>query len=54
MTSTGLVNNILAIGKNTRVVMEAIMRYHEPVAQALHDMDIFVCVLNPVVSSNLK
>jgi transposase len=29
--------------------MEATGRYHEPVAQALHELGIYVCVLNPIV-----
>ena len=40
---------ILAFGKDTRVVMEATGRYHEAVAKALHDMGIYVCILNPIV-----
>ena len=39
---------ILALGEDTRVVMEATGRYHEPVAVALHEYDIYVCVLNPL------
>lgn len=38
---------ILALGKDTRVVMEATGRYHEPVAAALSAYGI-VCVLNPL------
>ena len=44
-----LSTRILSYGENTRVVMEATGRYHEPVAQALCDMGIYVCVLNPIV-----
>ena len=40
---------ILSFGENTRVIMEATGRYHEPVAKILHEAGIFVCVLNPVV-----
>jgi len=40
---------IISLGEDTRVVMEATGRYHEPVAAALHEMGIFVCVLNPIV-----
>jgi len=40
---------ILGLGDNTRVIMEATGRYHEPVAEALHEMGIYVCVLNPIV-----
>jgi len=40
---------IIGLGGDTRVVMEATGRYHEPVAAALHEMGIYVCVLNPIV-----
>jgi len=40
---------IIELGEGTRVVMEATGRYHEPVAAALHQMGIYVCVLNPIV-----
>ena len=40
---------IISLGEDTRVVMEATGRYHEPVAQALHEMGIFVSVLNPIL-----
>ena len=43
-----LAYQILALGENTRVVMEATGRYHEPVAQELHDHGIFVSVVNPL------
>lgn len=43
-----LAYHILALGENTRVLMEATGRYHEPVAQELHDHGIFVSVLNPL------
>ena len=39
---------ILALGEDTRVVMEATGRYHEPVAAALSAYGIYVCVLNPL------
>ena len=39
---------ILSLGENTRVVMEATDRYHEPVAMTLHDHGIFVSVVNPL------
>ena len=39
---------ILALGEDTRVVMEATGRYHEPVAAALHEYGIYVSVLNPL------
>ena len=35
-------------GGDTRGVMEATGRYHEPVAAALHEYGIYVCVLNPL------
>jgi len=44
-----LSTKILSYGENTRVIMEATGRYHEPVAKTLHEAGIFVCVLNPVV-----
>ena len=39
---------IIALGEDTRVVMEATGRYHEPVAAALHEYGIYVAVLNPL------
>ena len=39
---------ILALGEDTRVVMEATGRYHEPVAAALSAYGIYVCILNPL------
>jgi transposase len=51
-TVVGLENlghDIIGLGENTRVIMEATGRYHEPVAEALHEMGIYVCVLNPIV-----
>jgi len=41
--------DILKLGEETRVIMEATGRYHEPVAAALHELGIYVCVLNPIV-----
>lgn len=41
--------DIIGLGDDTRVVMEATGRYHEPVAAALCEMGIYVCVLNPIV-----
>ena len=35
-------------GEDTRVIIEATGRYHEPVAAALHKYGIYVCVLNPL------
>ena len=40
---------ILALGEDTKVVMEATGRYHEPVATALHEYGIYVTVLNPIL-----
>jgi transposase len=40
---------ILALGEDTRVVMESTGRYHEPVAVALHERGIYVAVLNPLL-----
>jgi transposase len=40
---------ILSLDDETRVVMEATGRYHEPIAAALLDAGLFVCVLNPIV-----
>ena len=39
---------ILRLGKDTRVIMEATGRYHEPVAAALHEYGIWVMVMNPL------
>jgi transposase len=44
-----LAYSIIGLGENTRVVMEATGRYHEPVAVALHELGIYVCVLNPII-----
>ena len=41
-----MANAIISLGEETRVVMEATGRYHEPVAAALHEHGIFVSVLN--------
>lgn len=43
-----LAHQILALGEDTRVVMEATGRYHEPVAKELHEHGIFVSVVNPI------
>ena len=51
-TEVGLENlgyDILSLGEDTRVAMETTGRYHEPVAQMLHEMGIFVAVLNPLL-----
>lgn len=39
---------IIALGADTRVVMEATGRYHEPVAATLNEYGIYVSVLNPL------
>ena len=39
---------ILALGEDTRVLMEATGRYHEPVAATLHEHGIRVTVINPL------
>ena len=39
---------IIALGEDTRVIMEATGHYHEPVAAALHEYGIYICVLNPL------
>jgi transposase len=44
-----MVRAILALGEDTRVVIEATGRYHEPVAAALHERGIYVSVLNPLL-----
>ena len=36
---------ITTLGEDTRVIIEATGRYHEPVAAALHKYGIYVCVL---------
>ena len=43
-----MADDIIALGEDTRVVMEATGRYHEPVAAALHEYGIRVTVLNPL------
>lgn len=40
--------DIMALGEDTRVIMEATGRYHEPVAATLHEYGIYVTVLNPL------
>lgn len=39
---------ILDLGEDTRALMEAAGRYHEPVAAALHEYGIRVTVINPL------
>ena len=40
--------DILALGEDTRVLMEATGRYHEPVAAALRKYGVWVSVINPL------
>ena len=47
-----LADKILALGEETKVLMEATGRYHEPVAAKLHERGIFVSVVNPLVIHN--
>ena len=44
-----LAYQIIGLGEPTRVIMEATGRYHEPVATALHEMGIYVTILNPIL-----
>ena len=44
-----LAHLILSLGEDTRVAMEATGRYHEPVAAALHELGIYVSILNPIL-----
>ena len=44
-----LAHRILSLGGDTRVVMEATGRYHEPIAAQLHEHGIFVSVVNPLL-----
>lgn len=51
-SAAGLEHLILALtdlGGDTRVIMEATGRYHEPIAAALHESGLFVTVLNPIL-----
>ena len=51
-TAVGLermVEAISALGEDTRVIMEATGRYHEPVASTLHERGLYVSVLNPLL-----
>lgn len=43
-----LANHIISLDGESRVVMEATGRYHEPVATVLHERGIYVSVLNPL------
>ena len=47
-----LADKILALGEDTKVLVEATGRYHEPVASELHQRGIFVSVVNPLVIHN--
>ena len=44
-----LAEAISALGEDTRVIMEATGRYHEPVASTLHERGIYVSALNPLL-----
>lgn len=44
-----LVLALIDLGEDTRVIMEATGRYHEPIVAALHESGIFVSVLNPIL-----
>ncbi|NBJ14545.1 MAG: IS110 family transposase [Dehalobacter sp. 4CP] len=46
-----LADLVVALSEDTRVIMEATGRYHEPVVAALHEAGIFVSVLNPILIS---
>ena len=43
-----MAHDILRLGEETWVIMEATGRYHEPVAAALHEYGIRVTVMNPL------
>ena len=43
-----MAHDILSLGEDTRVIMDATGRYHEPVAAALHEYGIWVTVMNPL------
>lgn len=47
-----LAYKILALGNDTKVLMEATGRYHEPIASELHEHGIFVSVVNPLLIRN--
>ena len=40
---------VASMGSDTRVIMEATGRYHEPLAAVLNALGLFVCILNPIV-----
>lgn len=44
-----LADRILSLEGDTKVLMEATGRYHEPVASELHERGIFVSVVNPIL-----
>lgn len=44
---SALMQSLRLIDGNTRVILEATGRYHEPVVAALHEAGIFVSVVNP-------
>jgi transposase len=51
-SAVGLEQLVLALvdlGEDTRIIMEATGRYHEPIAAALHESGIYVSILNPIL-----
>ena len=42
-------NDLLTLDGEVRVIIEATGRYHEPIAAALHEAGVYVCVVNPLV-----
>ena len=44
-----LAEDISALGEDTRVIMEATGRYHDPVASTLHERGLYVSILNPLL-----
>lgn len=47
-----LADSIKKLPGETRVVMEATGNYYEPIARYLHEQNIFVSVVNPVLISD--
>ena len=48
-----LSHQIFSLGEDTRVVIDVIGRYQEPIAQELHEHGIFLCVVNPLIINGL-
>lgn len=44
---------LLSLDGDTKVVMECTGRYHEPIANALHNAGLFVSVVNPHLNQEL-